>query len=139
MIVLESSYDGSGTITDNKILMADAEAGAQGEAVIATAGRLTKSAVTSLPQFILIGNTAAGVNVKTNYIRVREDQVWLADIAGVGTVAANAALVLAAIGTQVACLDVTGTKVDSALLTTGKVEIVSVDTVKGKARIKFNV
>ncbi len=135
MIKLESTLDGAGTIVENDILMTDSEAGAVGEAVVATSGRLTKAAATVAPTFILTKKTTAGTNVATEYVRVREDQVFTADITGT----AGAAAVAAAIGSKAVRIDSNGTGIDSDQLTGGKVIIMSVDTAKSKARIKFDI
>ena len=133
MITLESTDDGAGTIVRNDILMTDSEAGTYGEGVVATSGRLTKVAATAAPQMILHKTTASGTDVATEYIDVRRDQIWLVDISG------TASLVAAAIGAKVVRLDSTGLKIDASNLTGGKCEIISVDTVTSKARVRFDL
>ena len=129
MFVLESTYDGAGTIVENSILMTDSESGAMGEAVVVTAGRLTKAAATAAPQYILKKKTVAGFDVATEYIKTREDQVFLADYTGAAPT----------VGAKVYRIDSTGLKVDGDQSSGGKVIILSVDTAKTKCRISFDV
>lgn len=133
MFILESSQTGAGTIITDQILVTDAEAVSVGEALVATSGRLTKCGATGIPQFIAAQSTVAGTDKRIDYIVVRKDQTYLADITG------TVSLVAAAVGTKTACLDATGLKVDAAALTGGNVEIVSVDVPKAKARVRFNL
>ena len=127
MFILESTYDGAGTIVENTLLMTDAEAGARGEAMVAASGKLTKCGATAIPQYVLNKTTAAGTSVAQEYISVREDQIFLADYTGTAPV----------VGTKGYQIDATGLLVNGALSTGGQVEIVSVDTTKSKCRVKF--
>jgi hypothetical protein len=128
MIILEKTLDGAGTIIEDRLLMTNDEAGIRGEAVKVVAGRLTKCAVGDSPEFVLIKNTAAGTDVKTEYIRVRKDQIFIIDIDGATAIV---------VGTQTYKLDATGAKLDSANATGGLVKVISVDTVKKIARVQF--
>lgn len=134
MFILESTDDGAGTIVRNDILMTDSEAGLYGEGVVATSGRLTKVAATAAPQMILKKATAASTNVATEYVDVRRDQIWLADITN-----GAASLVAAVIGSKAVRVDAAGTGIDAGALTGGACEIISVDTVTSKARVRFNL
>lgn len=134
MFLLESTFDGAGTIVENAILMTDAEAGAAGEMVtVSGTGKLTKAAVTALPNAFLIKTTAAGTSVATEYVRVRtEEQIFLADFVNT---AANLY-----VGAKGVCLDATGLNVDAgvgAITSGGKIEILWFDSVKKKARVRF--
>jgi hypothetical protein len=133
MFLLESSLTGACTVIDNKILVTDSEAISKGEALVATAGRLTKCGAAGVPQFIALQSCAAGTDSKIDYMVVRKDQTFLADVAGTASLAA------AAVGAKVASIDSTGLKLDAAALTGGNLEIVSVDTDKAKARVRFNL
>lgn len=130
-ILLESVLDGACTIVESTFYMNTGEAGTRGEVVVASAGKLTKCAATGTPQYLLTNSPAAGAQAQ--HIAIRRDQIFVADIAG------TASLVAAVVGQKTVCLDSTATKIDAAALTGGKCEIVSVDTVKGKARIKFDL
>lgn len=129
MFNLESTYDGAGTVVENSVLMTDSEAGAVGEAMVVTSGRLTKAAATVTPQYILKKKTTAGTDVATEYIKVREDQVFLADYTGTAPT----------VGVKTYRIDSTGLLVDGAQNSGGKVIILSVDTTKTKCRISFDV
>lgn len=133
MFILESSLDGAGTIITDSYQATNAEAIANGEALVATSGRLTKCAATAVPQFIAAQTIAGSTNKNIDVIVVRRDQTFLADISG------SAATLAAAVGTKTVQIDATGLMVNAALLTGGNVEIVSVDTVKNKARVRFNL
>jgi len=128
MFKLESTYDGAGTVV-KQAYMTDSEAGSKGEAVVFSSGRLTKVAATGVPQGILIKDTEAGTDVETEYIPVRRDQVYLADYAGADPT----------VGVKTYAFDSTGLKVDGDTATDGCIEIVSVDTVNKKCRVKFNL
>jgi len=130
--ILESTYDGAGTIIENELMMTDSEAGVKGEAVKAVSGRLTKAATTDAPEFILAKTTAAGTDVETEYIRVRRDQVFLADV--VGTIANIAE------GDNAVEISDDGLFVNAdGANTAGRIIIHSIDTVNNKARVSFNV
>lgn len=128
MFKLESTLDGAGTVIFGAF-MTDSEAGADGEAVVFSGGRLTKCAASSAPQGILIKDTDAGTDVETEYVPVRRDQIFLADYSGTAPV----------VGTKTYQLTADGLSVDGNTSTGGKVEIVSVDTSAGKCRVKFDV
>jgi len=132
--ILESTDDGAATIVRNEIPMTDSEAGLYGEGVVATTAALTKVAATAAPQFILKKATAAGTGVATEYVAVRRDQIWLADITN-----GAASLVAAVIGNKVIRVNAAGTGIDAGALTGGKCEIISVDTVTSKARVRFDL
>lgn len=133
MFTLESSLDGAGTIISDRILMTNSEAVTNGEALVATAGRLTKCGATAVPQFISSQTKAAGTDSQISYIPVRRDQTFLADISG------SAATLAGVIGSKTVSISSDGLKVDAAALTGGCCEIVSVDISKNKARIRFNM
>jgi hypothetical protein len=133
MFILESSLDGAGTIITNQILVKNTEAVANGEALVAASGRLTKCTATGVPQFVAAQTVAAGTDKQIDYIVVRREQTYLADISG------SAATLAGAVGTKTACITADGLAVDAAALTGGNVEVVSVDTVKNKARVRFNL
>lgn len=133
MFLMESSLTGAATVVDNRILVKDAEAISKGEALVAAAGRLTKCGATAAPQFIALQSSTAGTNKQIDYMVVRKDQTFLADIAG------TASLVAAVTGAKVVSMDATGLKVDSAALIGGAIEIVSVDTANSKCRVRFNL
>lgn len=133
MFILESTYDGVGTLIETQYQMTNSEAGAYGQAAVLTAGRLTKAGATVTPQFILIKATTAGTNVATECIRIRNDQVWLADVSGTATISAiNPGIKTATISTD-------GLTINSDLLATGLAEVVSKDTAKNKVRVRFNL
>lgn len=128
MIRYSSTLDGASELLEDTILMKDAEAGVRGEAVVVTAGRLTKCAATARPDYILVMDTSGGTNVRTLYSAVRSDVTYEADITGTGTIVA---------GLTVGTLDTAGTGVNAAVQTGGVVKVVNVDPIKKKAYIKF--
>ena len=115
-------------ITENAILMKDSEAGVSGELMVVTAGRLTKCGATATPYCILAMDTVAGINVKTDYLKVRKDNRYKCDVTGVGT---------PTIGIQTAGISTDGLSIDAANLLTGKVEIISYDPNGKKAIVTF--
>lgn len=125
---LESTLDGAGTILEDAIMMTDLEAGADGEAMVITSGRLTKAGATVKPQAILAQTTTAGTSVSTSYVRVRDDQVFKVGYTGAAPT----------VGIKVYRLDSTGLLVDGDQNSGGKVEILSVDTTTTTCRVKFN-
>lgn len=129
MFRLESTDDGAGTLIESAILMTNAEAGADGEAVVVTTGRITKAAATAAPTHILAQNSIAGTDVETSYVPVRRDQRFLADYTGTAPV----------VGTRVYQMDATGLLVNGASATGGKVEILSVDTANLTCRVRFDI
>ena len=118
MFKLESTFDGAGTIIETA-LMTDNEAGAVGEVVKFSSGKLTKAGADDLPEGVLIKATKAGTSVTTEFIRVRRDQVWLADYTGTAP----------AVGT-VCGLDATGLLIDTANTDGGDWKVISVDGTK---------
>ena len=78
MFVLESTYDGAGTVVEVLPLTND-EAAAVGETFKFTGGKLTKASTTTKPAYIGIQKVAAGTGNNVEAIAVRADQVWLAD------------------------------------------------------------
>lgn len=128
MIKLSATLDNTSEVLEDAILMTNGEAGARGEAVVVTAGRLTKCAATAKPEYILAMDTAAGTNVKTLYSKVREDNIYEADITGAGTIN---------VGLTVGTLDANGTGINAAVQTGGVVKVIAVDQVKKKAKIRF--
>lgn len=125
MFVLESTYDGAGTIPETA-LMTNSEAGTYGEVVKFSSGRLTKCGVDDTPVGVLAKTTAAGTDVETEFIRVRTDQVWLADYDGITPPTVGG----------VYGLDSTGLKIDPTNTSDGDWEVISVDSTKGKCRVK---
>jgi hypothetical protein len=133
MFVLESTYDGAGTIVEVKPLT-DNEAAAVGEGFKFSSGKLTKASVSDKPAYIGIQKVAAGTNKTVEAISVRQDQVWLADYV---TASTNTPAVGAT-----HCIDANGLKVDADKTkdtseVAGKATIISVDTAKKKCRVKF--
>ena len=128
MFILESSLDGAAPVIEQAI-MTDAEAGAYGELVVFSSGRLTKCGATALPIGILVQTTGAGTDVGTEFLRIRDDAVYLADFTGTDPV----------VGTLVYQIDATGLLVNGAQATGGKVRIVSVNGAKDKCRVMFTV
>jgi hypothetical protein len=118
MFKLESTFDGAGTIIETA-LMTDNEAGAVGEVMKFALGKLTKAGADDLPEGVLIKATEAGTSVTTEFIRVRRDQVWLADYTGTAP----------AVGT-VYGLDATGLLIDTANTDGGDWKVISVDGTK---------
>jgi len=114
--------------TEDAILMKDAEAGVSGELVMLVAGRLTKATPLVTPYAILNADTAAGANVKTEYLKIRKDNRYKCDVTGIGT---------PTIGVATAAISADGLSIDAANLTTGKVEIVGYDAVNKKAIVVF--
>ena len=128
MFILESSLDGAAPVIEQAI-MTDAEAGVYGELVSFSSGRLTKCGATALPIGILVQTTGAGTDVGTEFLRIRDDAVYLADFTGTDPV----------VGTLVYQIDATGLLVNGAQATGGKVRIVSVNGAKDKCRVMFTV
>lgn len=127
MFKLESTFDGAGTIIETA-LMTDSEAGAVGEVMKFALGKLTAAGVDDTPEAILIKKTAAGTGVTTEFIRVRRDQVWLADYTG------TAPVIGAVYGH-----DATSLLIDGDNSSGGEWIIKSVDTAKGKCRVVANL
>ena len=130
MFVLESTYDGAGTIVEVKPLT-DNEAAAVGETFKFTSGKLTKASTTTKPAYIGIQKVAAGAGNNVEAIAVRADQVWLADY----TSTANP-VVPPAVGSKYA-LDSSGLNINAASTHGTPATVISVDTAKAKCRVKF--
>ena len=123
---LESTYDGAGTVVD-VVPLTDSEAASVGEAVVFSSGKVTKAGATATPQAVVIQNVVAGTGKTVEVVRVRQDQVFLADYVGTAT---------PLVGAKYA-IDATGLNVDADVTDSGKVEIVSVDATKKQVRCKF--
>ena len=130
MFVLESTYDGAGTIVEVKPLT-DNQAAAVGETFKFTSGKLTKASTTTKPAYIGIQKVAAGAGNNVEAIAVRADQVWLADY----TSTANP-VVPPAVGSKYA-LDSNGLNINAASTDGTPATVISVDTAKAKCRVKF--
>lgn len=130
MFVLESTYDGAGTIVEVKPLT-DNEAAAVGETFKFSSGKLTKATTTDKPAYIGIQKVASGTNKTVEAIAVRADQVWLADY----TSTANP-VVPPAVGSKYA-LDSNGLNINAASTGGAPATVISVDTAKAKCRVKF--
>ena len=126
MFVLESTYDGAGTIVEVKPLT-DNEPAAVGETFKFTSGKLTKASTTTKPAYIGIQKVAAGTGNNVEVIAVRADQVWLADY----TSTANPV-----VGSKYA-LDSSGLNINAASTDGTPATVISVDTAKAKCRVKF--
>ena len=135
MFVLESTYDGAGTVVEVLPLTND-EAAAVGETFKFSSGKLTKASVSDKPAYIGIQKVVAGASNNVEAIAVRADQVWLADY----TSTANPVVPPAVGATH--CIDADGLNVDAdktkdTSQVAGKATIISVDTAKKKCRVKF--
>ena len=135
MFVLESTYDGAGTVVEVLPLTND-EAAAVGETFKFTGGKLTKASTTTKPAYIGIQKVAAGTGNNVEAIAVRADQVWLADYTSTAS-----PVVPPAVGAT-HCIDADGLNVDAdatadSSSVAGKATIISVDTAKKKCRVKF--
>jgi hypothetical protein len=115
-------------ITESALLMTDSEAGVRGELVTVVAGRLTKCTALITPYAILAKDTVAGTNVATDYLKIRHDCKYKCDIGGVGSPTA---------GLMVGTISTDGLSLNAAVLTGGKVEVVSVDLIGRKAIVIF--
>ena len=78
MFVLESTYDGAGTVVE-VLSLSTSEAAVVGETLKFTSGKAAKASTTTKPAYISIQKVAAGANKTVEAIAVRADQVWLAD------------------------------------------------------------
>jgi hypothetical protein len=127
MFILESTYDGAGTIPETAGIT-DSEAGAVGEVMKFSSGKLTKAGADDAPEAVLIKATGAGTGVTTEFIRVRRDQVFVADYTG------TAPVVGAAYGH-----DSTALLIDGDNTSGGEWIVKSVDTTKTKCRVMANL
>ncbi|HEY5563853.1 MAG TPA: hypothetical protein VIK72_19225 [Clostridiaceae bacterium] len=114
--------------TESSILMKDNETGVSGELVMVVAGRLTKATPLVTPYAILNADTAGGISVKTEYLKIRKDNKYKCDVTGTGT---------PVVGMQTVAISSDGLSIDSGNLTTGAIEIVSYNPVKNRAVITF--
>lgn len=130
MFVLESTYDGAGTVVEVLPLTND-EAAAVGEAFKFTSGKATKASTTTKPAYIGIQKVAAGTNKTVEAIAVRSDQVWIADYTSTAS-----PVVPPAKGSKYA-LDANGLNINAASTDGTPATVISVDTTKAKCRIKF--
>ena len=126
MFVLESTYDGAGTVVE-VLSLSTSEAAVVGEALKFTSGKAAKASTTTKPAYISIQKVAAGANKTVEAIAVRADQVWLADY----TSTANPA-----VGAKYA-LDANGLNINAASTDGTPATVISVDTAKKKCRVKF--
>jgi hypothetical protein len=130
MFVLESTYDGAGTVVEVLPLTND-EAAAVGETFKFSSGKLTKASTTTKPAYIGIQKVAAGTGNNVEAIAVRADQVWLADYTSTAS-----PVVPPAIGSKYA-LDSNGLNINAASTDGTPATVISVDTAKAKCRVKF--
>lgn len=130
MFVLESTYDGAGTVVE-VLPLANEEAAAVGETFKFTSGKLTKASTTTKPAYIGIQKVAAGTGNNVEAIAVRADQVWLADYTSTAT-----PVVAPAVGSKYA-LDSNGLNINAASTNGTPATVISVDTAKKKCRVKF--
>lgn len=128
MFVLESTYDGAGTIVEVKPLT-NSEAAAVGEGFKFSSGKLTKAGATTKPAYIGIQKVEAGTGKNVEAVAVRADQVWVADYV-------SATTNVPAVGGKYA-MDADSINVDADTTTNGVVTIISADTAKKKCRCKF--
>ena len=130
MFVLESTYDGAGTVVEVLPLTND-EAAAVGETFKFSSGKLTKASTTTKPAYIGIQKVAAGTGNNVEAIAVRADQVWLADYTSTAS-----PVVPPAVGSKYA-LDSNGLNINAASTNGTPATVISVDTAKKKCRVKF--
>jgi hypothetical protein len=128
MFVLESTYDGAGTIVEVKPLT-NSEAAAVGEGFKFNSGKLTKAGATTKPAYIGIQRVEAGTGKTVECVAVRSDQVWVADYV-------SATTNVPAVGGKYA-MDADSINVDADTTTNGVATIISADTAKKKCRCKF--
>ena len=126
MFVLESTYDGAGTVVEVLSLSTD-EAAAVGETFKFSSGKLTKASVSDKPAYIGIQKVVAGASNNVEAIAVRADQVWLADYTSTAS---------PVVGSKYA-LDSNGLNINAASTNGTPATVISVDTAKKKCRVKF--
>jgi hypothetical protein len=129
MINLIYTLDGAATVIERDLLMTDGESGSFGQAVSVSEGRLTKAGPTDAPFAILIADTEGGTDVSTEYVPVREDQIFEIDVVG-------EADINTLVGKQ-AALDSSGMNIDADALEPGKALVLRVDPIKNKATVRF--
>ena len=130
MFVLESTYDGAGTVVE-VLSLSTGEAAAVGETFKFSSGKLTKASVSDKPAYIGIQKVAAGTGNNVEAIAVRADQVWLADYTSTAS-----PVVPPAVGSKYA-LDSNGLNINAASTNGTPATVISVDTAKKKCRVKF--
>ena len=130
MFVLESTYDGAGTVVE-VLPLTNNEAAAVGETFKFASGKLTKASTTTKPAYIGIQKVAAGTGNNVEAIAVRADQVWLADYTSTAS-----PVVPPAVGSKYA-LDSNGLNINAASTNGKPATVISVDTAKKKCRVKF--
>jgi len=126
--ILESCLDGAPPVVETA-LMTNSEAGAVGELMVFSSGRLTKCAATTKPQVVLVKATAAGTDVSTDYIRIRRDHVFKADTTGTDPV----------VGVAAHQVDSTGLLVNGAEAASGYCIIRSMNAAANVARVTFDL
>lgn len=126
MFVLESTYDGAGTIIETKTL-GTTDTAADGQGFKFSSGKLTKAGATTKPAYISAQKATAGKSI--HCVAVRSDQVWVADYV---TATTNDPVV----GTKYA-MDSDSLNVNADATENGVVTVISVDTAKKKCRVKF--
>ena len=126
MFVLESTYDGAGTVVE-VLSLSTGEAAAVGETFKFSSGKLTKASVSDKPAYIGIQKVVAGASNNVEAIAVRADQVWLADYTSTAS---------PAVGSKYA-LDSNGLNINAASTNGTPATVISVDTAKKKCRVKF--
>ena len=126
MFVLESTYDGAGTVVEVLPLTND-EAAAVGETFKFSSGKLTKASVSDKPAYIGIQKVVAGASNNVEAIAVRADQVWLADYTSTAS---------PVVGSKYA-LDSNGLNINAASTNGTPATVISMDTAKKKCRVKF--
>ena len=126
MFVLESTYDGAGTVVE-VLSLSTGEAAAVGETFKFSSGKLTKASVSDKPAYIGIQKVVAGASNNVEAIAVRADQVWLADYTSTAS---------PVVGSKYA-LDSNGLNINAASTNGTPATVISVDTAKKKCRVKF--
>ena len=126
MFVLESTYDGAGTVVE-VLPLTNNEAAAVGETFKFASGKLTKASVSDKPAYIGIQKVVAGASNNVEAIAVRADQVWLADYTSTAS---------PVVGSKYA-LDSNGLNINAASTDGTPATVISVDTAKKKCRVKF--
>lgn len=130
MFVLESTYDGAGTVVE-VLPLTNEEAVAVGETLKFSSGKATKASTTTKPAYVSIQKVEAGTNKTVEAIAVRADQVWIADYTSTAS-----PVVPPAVGAKYA-LDANGLNINAASTNGTPATIISVDTAKAKCRVKF--
>lgn len=129
MIDKVTTLDGAYTTVYTKLKMKSGETGTRGEALVISAGELTKCVATGKPDAIYVGKVEGQFGKDDAYIPVRDDDIFVIDITG------DASTVV--IGTSTYCLTSDGLNLDAATSTGGRIKVLDVDVAKKKARIQF--